>query len=220
MKLLLALSLVASLCALANADGKDRDSEKQLEIYKNLLLLKRKEHVQTVDTVSKVEDFAKQFKSISFAFETIFPVLEESLTKLEEQGFTPDSPFPTDEALQDVLGKVYENVLFFGDFLLRMPDMSKKVFASNRNWKAVLEKAIKFCEDSKELFVGRHGFQLNLMAQEIGLKPKDDDYINPYKKKMERKRNDAYVSKEEVGNQRAAFQRGPKLRGNAKHAEL
>ena len=26
-----------------------------------------------------------------------------------------------------VLGKVYENVVFFGDFVLRMPDMTKKV---------------------------------------------------------------------------------------------
>ena len=42
--------------------------------------------------------------------------------------------------------------------------LNLQVFASNRNWKAVLEKAIKFCEDSKELFVGRHGFQLNLVS--------------------------------------------------------
>lgn len=27
-----------------------------------------------------------------------------------------------------VLGKIYENVLFFGDVLLRMPDMTKKVW--------------------------------------------------------------------------------------------
>ena len=31
------------------------------------------------------------------------------------------------------------------------------------------------------------------MAQEIGFKPKDADYINPYKKKMERKRVCMYV---------------------------
>ena len=29
-----------------------------------------------------------------------------------------------------MLGKVYENVIFFGDFLLRMPDITKKVVAN------------------------------------------------------------------------------------------
>ena len=71
--------------------------------------------------------------------------LEKALGKMETAGYSPGSPFPEDRALQEgyldsqvvyecvcvcvcaEVGKIYENVLMFGDFLLRMPEMTKKV---------------------------------------------------------------------------------------------
>ncbi len=73
-------------------------------------------------------------------------ILDESLKTIGEIHFEPgSSPFPEEENLREskhikisnlnnfflaVLGKVYENVIFFGDFLLRMPDITKKVVAN------------------------------------------------------------------------------------------
>ena len=84
-------------------------------------------------------------------------MLEEAKTKITKSKYTPDLPFPEEQGMQEgkrrlllsyvvmrninesclqissVLGNVYENVIFFGDFLLRMPDMIKKVLVYNTN---------------------------------------------------------------------------------------
>ena len=73
-------------------------------------------------------------------------LLEESRTAIAEAGYAPSDPFPDNQELREgdgncliparysfpslvisVVSKVYENVIFFGDFLLRMPDMTKQV---------------------------------------------------------------------------------------------
>ena len=70
-------------------------------------------------------------------------VIQQSLLDVAEMSFKPGDPFPNEQEKREgivmsifsvilliflsVLGKIYENVLFFGDVLLRMPDITKKV---------------------------------------------------------------------------------------------
>ena len=90
---------------------------------------------------------------------------------------------------RSVLGKVYENVVFFGDFVLRMPDITRKVTSfltelyywthssvfltqvlkSHREWLPVLKEAVQFCNQSSEIYTGPHARQLHLVCAAVGI---------------------------------------------------
>eukprot|EP00731_Ephydatia_muelleri_P031011 Em0022g525a len=186
----------------------------QLKIYKSGFGVKRKEQIETAKKIASLPDYAKQYKLIKMLVDTVFPLMNDSMTILKNRNHTPSSPFPIDKELQDALGHVYENVMLFGDVLLRLPDITKKVYKKEAfTSHHVLEWALDYCKQSMEIFSGHHATQLHLMAQELGFIPEDPGYTNPFRIQA----TPTPVSK--PPKQKKATPRGPKLRGS-KHTEL
>ena len=48
---------------------------------KSLFSLKRKEHIETAEKVWEIDDYAKQFKTITFLMDAIFPVCQPWLNQ-------------------------------------------------------------------------------------------------------------------------------------------
>lgn len=86
---------------------------------KKLFALKRKEQIQTAEQIWSVQDYARQYKTIKFLVETIFPVrssstlvysfmhfdqvLQQSLLGVAKMDYKPDDPFPDEEEKREGL---------------------------------------------------------------------------------------------------------------------
>ena len=56
-----------------------------------------------------------------------------------------------------------ENTAFFGDIVMRLPDISHDILHRNHEWELTIQWGIGFCSDSN-VFVGRDAKLLNLVS--------------------------------------------------------
>ncbi|XP_064404976.1 coiled-coil domain-containing protein 134-like [Halichondria panicea] len=206
------LVLVCGLASVFLDTATNASAPKHVEIYKSLFDMKRREQIETAERVWNIDDYAKRYKAVAFVIDTIFPILEESLKTIGELHYEPgSSPFPEEENSREVLGKVYENVIFFGDFLLRMPDITKKIFKKHKEWIPVLKESVQFCNQSTDVYTSLHTRQLHLMSQEIGLIPPEDDFINPFREDARTKTQENSSVQKNKGKKENK-KKGPKFR--------
>ncbi|XP_078683483.1 coiled-coil domain-containing protein 134-like [Branchiostoma floridae x Branchiostoma belcheri] len=151
------------------------------DVYKRLFVHKRVDHKDAVSTIVAMEGYAKQYKMINILLENIFKVLPDAQTSLQQAGYYP-GPFPENTDIKDALSRLLENVAFFGDILLRFPDMTHDVLKKHQEWRTVLEAAVVFCNQTQLYSEGVNHEQLNLVSQELGLIEKDPNYLNPFSK--------------------------------------
>ncbi|XP_019863415.1 PREDICTED: coiled-coil domain-containing protein 134-like [Amphimedon queenslandica] len=190
-------------------EGKMDTNYMNQQAYKSLFAAKRREHIETAEKILHLNDYAKQYKMVEILGETIFPAMKDSKEKLEKANYIPQSsPFPTDKNMQEALGVVLESIPFFGDVLLRLPDITKDVYKRHKkDWVPLFKWGMEFCQNSTFLFTGHHSTQLYLMSQEIGLIPEDPEYENPFRKSSE----DPDI-KIKLKTKSKKFKKGPKLR--------
>lgn len=150
------------------------------EMYIKLFLDKRKLHFEAMQSVSKIEVYEKRYKMLNTLFEKIFKVLSESKEKLIEKSFFVGDPFPIDENIRDIYSQVLENTAFFGDLILRQPDMTHLILKKRNDWKILATWAIGFVNETKA-FQTSQSNHLHLLSQELGIIEKDKNYVNPYK---------------------------------------
>nr|XP_006812614.1 PREDICTED: coiled-coil domain-containing protein 134-like [Saccoglossus kowalevskii] len=112
-------------------------------------------------------------------FEKLFEVLNGARFILQQANYIPGEKFPTEEQTREALSSVLENTAFFGELLLRLPDISHDIYDKKSEWKDAMGWAVGFCEQSN-VFEGIHYKMLNLMSQELNIIPRDPDYVNPY----------------------------------------
>ena len=61
------------------------------------------------------------------------------------------------------MSSVLENTAFFGEVLLRLPDISHEIYSKRKDWLEIMTWAVKFAEKTK-VFEGVHGTFLNLVS--------------------------------------------------------
>ncbi|XP_013407620.1 coiled-coil domain-containing protein 134-like [Lingula anatina] len=149
-------------------------------IYKKMFKHKRAAQVDAVKKILAFNNYEKQYKMVSKIFENLFQMLAASKLTLMQSGFTPGDPIPTKNmTLRDAHSHVLENTAFFGDIILRMPDISHKLIDKKKEWQLLIGWSVAFCNESK-IFEGPNLKMLNLMAQEMNLVDRDPAYVNPY----------------------------------------
>ncbi|KAI8508808.1 hypothetical protein Bbelb_139070 [Branchiostoma belcheri] len=89
-------------------------------------------------------------------------VLPDAQTSLQQAGYYP-GPFPENTDIKDALSRLLENVAFFGDILLRFPDMTHDVLKKHQEWRTILEAAVVFCNQTQLYSEGVNHEQLNLV---------------------------------------------------------
>ncbi|XP_066287080.1 coiled-coil domain-containing protein 134-like [Branchiostoma lanceolatum] len=151
------------------------------DIYKRLFAHKRMDHKDAVSTIVAMEGYAKQYKMINILLDNIFKVIPDAQTSLQQAGYYP-GPFPENTDIKDALSRLLENVAFFGDILLRFPDMTHDVLKKHKEWGVIIEAAVVFCNQTQLYSEGVSQEQLMLVSQELGLKEKDPNYVNPFSK--------------------------------------
>ena len=62
-----------------------------------------------------------------------------------------------------VFSQVLENTAFFGDIIMRLPDITHDILHRNHEWELIMKWGIGFCNDS-QVFVGGDAKLLSLVS--------------------------------------------------------
>lgn len=187
------------------------------DIYKAGLRLKRAEQVAAVKLMMKIEDYAKQYKMVKLVLEKIFQMLSSSKLEITQSSYIPGQEFPKEEKELEALAHVIENTAFFGDILLRIPDITHSIYKSKKEWRLLVHWSVGFCNETG-IFDGTSEELLSLVAQELRLVPRDPNYVNPYKAEfqlqelMKKKKEEMEKQEKKKANKAKSKKRkGPRL---------
>ncbi|KXJ23947.1 coiled-coil domain-containing protein 134 [Exaiptasia diaphana] len=156
-------------------------SKLEMETYRSAFKRKRGQQIAAAKTIQNdLKSYAKQFDMVDKVTEKMFWVMEKSRTELANVGYTPGDPFPLEKDIKEALAHVLENTALFGDILLRLPDITHQILRRSKEHELLIKWCISIC-NATEVYDGTGRQLLNLVAQELQLVPKDDNYVNPYK---------------------------------------
>ncbi|KAF4080928.1 hypothetical protein AMELA_G00176620 [Ameiurus melas] len=178
-----AVLLIAAFGAVCstNSDTPRHRHDSNLEIYKRLFEVKRKDQLNALKNLVDLNDVNQQYKIIDIMLKGLFKVLEESRAVLVAANLQPDDPFPLDDKIKEAYSHVVENTAFFGDVALRFPRIVHHYYDRNAEWEKTLRWGLSFCNQSGVFHRGSHQQVLSLMSQELGIIEKSPDFINPYR---------------------------------------
>lgn len=201
----------------SKVNSSNKDTTKM--IYRSVFKQKRYSQTSAAESILNLADYSKQYKMVEIVLEKLFKVLQDARVKITESGYIPGDAFPKDQADLEALGNILENTALFGDILLRLPDITYKVYSKSNEWDLLARWSISFCNET-QVYDEADSKLLNLMAQELRFVPKDPKYINPYRKSAKKKVSLSEENKQKdfTKNKRKKEKkkRGPRL----SHAEL
>lgn len=182
------------------------------KIYKALYKHKRAEQLEAVRRIMAIDDYTKQFKLVNLTLDQIAKVTIAAKTTLENAGYVPGGKFPEDDQVREALANVVENTALMGEILLRLPDVTHKLLDAKNDLRLLALWCVGFCEESP-LVDRPTKVLLHLMAQEMGIAPRDPNYINPYRMKHQAQQQVKLNTKQETKPKKKKAPRGPQLSG-------
>ncbi|XP_028405716.1 coiled-coil domain-containing protein 134-like isoform X2 [Dendronephthya gigantea] len=174
-----------------------------------------------VENVLKLNDYEKQYKILNMIFEKLFKIIQEAKKEVTTSGYNPGDEFPVEQKQKEAIGHIVENTALLGDVVLRLPDITKKLFSKNKEWKLLTLWSLSFT-NSTTIYDETDSKLLSLMAQELKLIPRDPNYFNPFTEESKRKikksikEEDPISSNHENKSHKKKKPRGPRL----SHGEL
>lgn len=181
---MLLLAIVVGLCS-TQANTEDSVTPLHVQQYRKLFKLRRAERLEAVKSILKLDNFEKQAKLVNVVLDKIHEVLTTSKLKLESSDYVTGGAFPEDESTRDALSQVLENTAFFGEIVLRLPNIAHAVLNMNKAGAVMLNWALGF-SNSTGLYDETTTKLINLVAQELGLVEKDANFHNPYAAKKKK----------------------------------
>nr|XP_022328175.1 coiled-coil domain-containing protein 134-like [Crassostrea virginica] len=150
-----------------------------LDMYKKLFQEHRGIQMEAVKSIQNYGEYKQRYQLVEMTLQKLFTVINEAKANLTTWGYLPGDPFPRNNTVRDGLSKVFENTAMFGDLVLRLPDIVHSIYDKNKEWQLLIGWCYWFCKESG-VFDGTNGILLHLMAQEINLIEKEEDYTNPF----------------------------------------
>lgn len=137
-------------------------------------------------------------------------VLTTSKLKLESSDYVTGGAFPEDEATRDALSQVLENTAFFGEIVMRLPDIAHAALNMNKASALTFNWALGF-SNSTGLYDETTTKLINLVAQELGLVEKDPNFHNPYAAKKKKAAPLPEPAEPKPKKPKKKIKRGPRL---------
>ncbi|XP_023229150.1 coiled-coil domain-containing protein 134-like isoform X2 [Centruroides sculpturatus] len=145
-------------------------------------------------------------------------ILSKSKVVLEESGYIPGSIFPEDKDIREALAQTVENTAFFGDILLKLPDITHSILKKEKAWSLLMKWSLGW-SNSTGIYDKKTTELMNLVAQEFNLTEKDPNFVNPYKKEIEKITAKEIKTKSPEKKVKKKTTKGPRLSGS-RHTEL
>lgn len=190
----------------------------ELLIYKKLFKHKRADHHQAVKAILTFKNYEKQYKLLYMMIKKMTEVISKSKLLLEESGYIPGDSFPENKVIREALAQIVENTAFFGDILLKLPDITHSILKKEKSWSLIIKWSLGW-SNSTGLFDKKTTELANLVAQELDLIEKDPNYINPYKKETQKILKQEIKIESSEKNKKKKTIKGPRLSGS-RHNEL
>lgn len=177
----LLIILLISSVTLTKEESPDAYKGKRspLEMYKKLFQEHRAIQLEAVKSIQNYGEYKQRHQLVKMTLEKLFKVISEAKVNLTVWGFIPGDPFPENTTIRDGLSKVFENTAMFGDLVLRLPDIVHSIYDKNKDWQLLLGWCYWFCKESG-VFDETNGKLLHLMAQEVKLIDREENYTNPF----------------------------------------
>ena len=183
--LLLSQSMLWSAEDAPQADISDTDSTSKPQIgskeeFRILFKEKRRQQISAVKTLQSFGRYEQKYEMISNIFNKLFEVEEKAKQAIEDSDYVLGGRLPEEGQTLEALSQVVENCAFFGDVVLRLPDISQRVLTSSPKYESLYKWCISFSM-ATDLLDKNTQKMFDLLAQELGLVPKSESYVNPYK---------------------------------------
>ncbi|XP_054153953.1 coiled-coil domain-containing protein 134-like [Oppia nitens] len=151
------------------------------EEFRILLKQKRSQQLAAIKTLNSFGRYEQKYTMVDNIFSKLFEVQQNAKQTIENSSYVLGLDLPTDGHQLESLSQIIENCAFFGDIVLRLPDISHRVLTTHHEYQVLYRWCISFAIAS-DLCDKNTLKMFDLLAQELSLEPKDDSYVNPYKK--------------------------------------
>ena len=178
-------------------------------VDQSFLRKKRMEQSTALKNIAALENVQRQHSAVNDLVTNMLRVLATSKKTIENNKFDPKSrQFPAEnEALRENIANLIDNIPFLCEFILYYPQILRKKYIGNTDFKNVVDWGYQFSLDFG--IYDEHTLQiLNLAGQELEIIERKDDYVNPY---------DRMNFKEQM--QREAIEKANQARDLKKHAQ-
>lgn len=178
---------------IVSADSEQNNLVAREDIQK-YFAVKRKQHLEAVKTLMKFQRYEQKYELLSKIFNKIFEVLEISKAKVENSEYILGGDLVPGSVTENIL-MVLDNCAFFGNLILKIPDISDRILKQNNQWVDLYKWCFTF-STSANLIDDMSLKMFNIAAQQLKLLPKDEDFVNPYSEKSSvNKKVDSSTSK-------------------------
>ncbi|XP_011498928.1 PREDICTED: coiled-coil domain-containing protein 134-like [Ceratosolen solmsi marchali] len=180
------------------------------KLFKRLFLERRKEHLQAIKNLKDINNYERQYKMIDALSQKIIDVIKIKKSHLED--FTDlklaNISFSTDiEAkkydVRDAMSSVLENIAFFGDIVLNLPDITHRILRTQPQWNSTIQWSFHFLNKTRDWLDNSTLGMVNLAMQELDIVQKEANYFNPNRI--------VKSNKVENNKKKEKLKRGPKI---------
>lgn len=197
-----------------SADSEQNNLVAREDIQK-YFAVKRKQHLEAVQTLLKFQRYEQKYEMLSRIFDKIFEVLEISRPKVENSEYILGGDLPSGSVTENIL-MVLDNCAFFGNLILKLPDISDRILKDNNQWVDLYKWCFTFSTEAN-LVDDMSLKMFNIAAQQLNLLPREKDFVNPYSEKqsMKNKKTD-FSTNESTGKSKkktlpAKRPKGPRM---------
>ncbi|KYN16650.1 hypothetical protein ALC57_11159, partial [Trachymyrmex cornetzi] len=149
---------------------------------KKLFAQRRKDHIEAVQTLLKMDNYERLYKMIAMLVEKAVEVIESSKSVLEKADFLQNnSSFPEDANVKDALSNILENIVLFGDIVLHLPDITHRILRTQPGWNSTIHWSLNFANQTRYLLNKSTITMFRLVEQELNITERDPAYLNPYR---------------------------------------
>ncbi|KAG5331217.1 CC134 protein, partial [Acromyrmex charruanus] len=180
------------------------------ELFKKLFAQRRKDHIEAVQTLLKMDNYERLYKMIAMLAEKVVEVIESSKNVLEKAGFLQyNSSFPEDANIKDALSSILENIALFGDIVLHLPDITHRILRTQPRWNSTIHWSLNFANQTQYLLNKSTITMFRLVEQELNITERDPAYLNPYRSAAHAGQREDSIKKKSVKKEKR--KKGPQI---------
>lgn len=191
----------------------DLSNKQNIELY---FKLKRKQQLTAVQTLLSYDRYEKQYQMVDKLFEKIFHMIDESQKIIHDSDYIIGDLLPLNQTkiVHNIL-QVIDNCAFVANIVLKLPDISRRLL---NNGKYDWEKSYRWCFNFtiQSNMVDDISIKMfNLAAQQLNIVEKEEDFLNPYEKKNQKRPSSPNSIKDSSNNKKknskTKLPKGPRM---------
>ncbi|XP_043278525.1 coiled-coil domain-containing protein 134-like [Venturia canescens] len=151
------------------------------QIFKQYFVKRRKEHLDVVKNLRRMENYEQRYKMVSMLAENSLSIigLNQEIIEGVNISFGNGEEFKN-STVRLALTTILETCALFGDVILQLPDITRRVLKDQKNWNATLRWGLNFVNETRHLVDDPTVAMFDLVRQELKIVPRHPNYTNKF----------------------------------------